>query len=1163
MRHLPFASAIAGLLLAAACGDNLHANQAPTIAAQAVTTAEDTPLTITVPATDPEGDAVTYQVTAPAHGTITGTAPDLTYTPAPDFHGDDSVLVRVSDGAAEAMAAITITVTPVNDPPVAGDDERAGTEDVEQMVLAATLLANDSDVDGDALTITGVAGATHGAVALVDDMITFTPEPNFGGDASFTYDVSDGAATATATVTLHLGAQNDPPVATGDAATTDEDVALTLMAAALLGNDTDLDGDTLDVTAVGDATGGTVALSGGVVVFTPTANFNGAAGFTYTVSDGAATDTATVAVTVTPVNDLPVTVADAAATDEDLALTLPAATLLANDSDVDGDALTITGVTAGTGGAVALAGTDVVFTPTADFNGAAGFTYSVSDGTATVTGAVVITVAPLNDAPIVVADAATTAEDVVLTLPAAALLANDSDVDGDALTITAVSGAAGGAVALAGATITFTPSANFNGAAGFSYTVSDGTSAVAGTVAVTVTPVNDPPVAVADSATTDEDLALTLPAATLLANDSDVDGDSLSITGVTAGTGGTVALAGTDVVFTPAANFNGPAAFTYTLSDGTTTAAGAVAVQVTAVNDPPLAGADAATTAEDVALTVPVATLLGNDSDADGDALSITGVTAGAGGTVALAGTDVVFTPTANFNGAAGFTYTVSDGTVASTGAVAVAVTPVNDAPVAVADAAGGYPNQPLVLAATTLTANDLDVDGDVLTVTAVANPTNGTVALTGGVVTFTPTADFEGAAGFDYTISDGALTATAAVSLTIAPPVCGDGLVAGGEVCDDGNTIAGDGCRADCAGFEVCGDGITDFATGEECDDGNTDPTDDCDACLLPEVVDQPPRVVSVASNCTTAASNTGRKIASDGGANFFVVLRCGRDVYVASTPDRGATWNPPVAVGITADEVAIEGGGVSGTVYVAAVSGGSALFVRSTDGGATWEAPVVLGPTFDAEVSIDALDRDVYVAVSNGPIEVFASHDLGSPGSWTSALVDQSNVFHDVIIDKVSGTIVIGSDDPSFYLSTSTDLGATFSAPVSAAGLAYFSDWTASNGNLYVVGTSSPSDNIDVIPLANPGAAYEVPGIANINTSQARAIDADPLGNAYVVSQLDDGTVQLDRMLLGAAAVDAADLRNYGPGTFPGVAALPNSRGAVVVFTRGTEVLVAVEAY
>ncbi len=202
---------------------------------------------------------------------------------------------------------------------------------------------------------------------------------------------------------------------------------------------------------------------------------------------------------------------------------------------------------------------------------------------------------------------------------------------------------------------------------------------------MTVTPVNDAPVAVDDSTSTAEDTAETI---TVLANDTDVDGDTLSVTGASVPAAhGTVAVnANGTLLFTPAANFNGTDTFSYTITDGNGgTASATVTVAVTPVNDAPVAVNDATSTPEDTAKSIAV---LANDTDPESDTLSVTAATvAPAHGTATISGTNVIFTPAANFNGTALISYTISDGNGGSASAqVTVTVTPVNDPPVAVND---------------------------------------------------------------------------------------------------------------------------------------------------------------------------------------------------------------------------------------------------------------------------------------------------------------------------------------------------------------------------------------------------------------------------------------------------------------------------------------------
>ena len=235
--------------------------------------------------------------------------------------------------------------------------------------------------------------------------MTFTPAANFNGAASFSYMATDGLATSnSATVTVNVAATNDAPVANNDTLAALEETPVTYTAAALLGNDTDVDGNPLAIAAVTSGAGGTAVLNeNGTVTFTPNANFNGAASFSYMATDGLATsNSATVTVNVAAVNDAPVANNDTlAALEETPRSPTRRRQLLGNDTDADGNPLAIAAVTSETGGTAVLNenGT-VTFTPAANFNGAASFSYTATDGLATSNSATVtVNVAATNDGP--------------------------------------------------------------------------------------------------------------------------------------------------------------------------------------------------------------------------------------------------------------------------------------------------------------------------------------------------------------------------------------------------------------------------------------------------------------------------------------------------------------------------------------------------------------------------------------------------------------------------------------------------------------------------------------------------------------------------------------------------------------------------------------------
>ncbi|QAB14303.1 cadherin-like domain-containing protein [Hydrogenovibrio thermophilus] len=683
-------------------------NDMPVAVDDSASTTEDTALTISAADmlsndSDIDGDTLSIDsFTQPANGTLVDNGDGtFSYTPNADYNGTDSFTYTVSDGnGGTDTATVNLTVTPDNDMPVAVDDSASTTEDTALTISAADMLSNDSDIDGDTLSIDSFTQPANGTlVDNGDGTFSYTPNADYNGTDSFTYTVSDGnGGTDTATVNLTVTPDNDMPVAVDDSASTTEDTALTISAADMLSNDSDIDGDTLSIDSFTQPANGTLVDNGdGTFSYTPNADYNGTDSFTYTVSDGnGGTDTATVNLTVTPDNDMPVAVDDSASTTEDTALTISAADMLSNDSDIDGDTLSIDSFTQPANGTLVDNGDGTFsYTPNADYNGTDSFTYTVSDGNGgTDTATVNLTVTPDNDMPVAVDDSASTTEDTALTISAADMLSNDSDIDGDTLSIDSFTQPANGTLVDNGdGTFSYTPNADYNGTDSFTYTVSDGNGGTdTATVNLTVTPDNDMPVAVDDSASTTEDTALTISAADMLSNDSDIDGDTLSIDSFTQPANGTLVDNGDGTFsYTPNADYNGTDSFTYTVSDGNGgTDTATVNLTVTPDNDMPVAVDDSASTTEDTALTISAADMLSNDSDIDGDTLSIDSFTQPANGTLVDNGDGTFsYTPNADYNGTDSFTYTVSDGNGGTdTATVNLTVTPDNDMPVAVDDSA-------------------------------------------------------------------------------------------------------------------------------------------------------------------------------------------------------------------------------------------------------------------------------------------------------------------------------------------------------------------------------------------------------------------------------------------------------------------------------------------
>jgi VCBS repeat-containing protein len=435
--------------------------------------------------TSPGGGALTAVLgTGVAHGTL-ALQPDgsFAYTPAAGYVGQDSFTYRASNGTTSSnLATVTITVNDTNRAPVAANDSYSTVQDTQLTVTQANgVLRNDTDADGDALTTQLVANVAHGSLALnANGSFIYMPAAGYSGPDTFSYRANDGAATSnTATVTINVSVANRPPVAANDSYSTAQDTQLTVAPGnGVLGNDTDTDGDPLTAQLVTDVAHGTLALNAnGSFVYTPTAGYSGSDTFTYRASDGTGTsNTATVTIAVSVGNRPPVAAADTYTTAQGAALTVPPPQgVLANDTDPDAGA-TLSASLAGAvsnGTLVLNPNGSFTYTPAPNFNGAATFSYTASDGTLTSAPAVVtITVTPVNGAPSFTSSPPTTASigtPYTYTMTA-------TDPDGGPLTFAAPTLPTWLAF-VPPATISGTPTAANAGVHNVIVTVSDGTAA--------------------------------------------------------------------------------------------------------------------------------------------------------------------------------------------------------------------------------------------------------------------------------------------------------------------------------------------------------------------------------------------------------------------------------------------------------------------------------------------------------------------------------------------------------------------------------------------------------------------------------------------------------------------------------------------------------------
>ncbi|MEM7528960.1 MAG: Ig-like domain-containing protein [Pseudomonadota bacterium] len=723
--------------------------------------------------TDGEGQTLTViEVTEPANGTaVVNDAGGITYTPDPDFFGMDSFLYTVSDGVGGTdVAAVKVNVIDANDPPEA-DAPLGDIVALDGQVLTFSIAPGFTDPNGDALTFAAsglpagvILNASTGEITGTLSNLASSGGPEMDGIYTVSATASDGALTSDP-VEFSITVNNPPPVANDDTFAGGSDGPV----GGLVGtNDVDPDGDPLTFSLVSGPSGGMLTFNeNGSFTYTPGAGTLSDS-FVYLLTDiDGGTDTATVTLNIDPSNTPPVAVDDTPTTAEDTAIVIP---VLSNDMDADGDLLSVTNVTAAANGVALLQPNGVIlYTPDPDFVGTDSFDYEISDGPggATDTATVTVTVTAVADAPIAADDDASTTEDTAVDID---VLANDSDPDaGDVLNVAVLGAAANGSVSVnSDGTVRYTPNADFTGTDMFTYTVGDGTGLFdQATVTVEVGSENDDPTPADDEATTDEEAAVVI---AVLANDSDPDGDPVSLVSAGDGSNGSTSVnADGTVTYTPDVDFFGTDSFTYVVEDGVGGSADAtVEVTVNPIQDAPLAADDMVGTAFQTPIVIDV---LANDSDPDGDAISVSAVGTSPDG-VAVLNEDgtITFTPNDGFFGDASFGYTITDGGLTDDAIVTVNVAePDNVAPVPAEISETTPEDTALNL---DLAAAAFDADGDAIVVSAVMSGGNGSVVIEAdGTVTYTPDADFFGADSFDYTIEDpfGA-SAIGTVNLSVTP---------------------------------------------------------------------------------------------------------------------------------------------------------------------------------------------------------------------------------------------------------------------------------------------------------------------------------------------------------------------------------------------------------
>ncbi|MCF2910808.1 Ig-like domain-containing protein [Pseudoalteromonas sp. DL2-H2.2] len=729
---------------------------------------------------DSEDSLSAVVVGEPQFGTLLLNADgSFTYSHDGSENHSDSFTYQVKDTAGELSQTRTValTINPLADAPVTLDDTLTVTEDTPNTL---DLLENDFDAENDMVAASAavVTEPQLGSYTITNGKLTYTPNENATGQDTLTYTVKDAAGNTSkvATLTISIVAVNDQPVAKGATLTVEEDTPSDELDVRTLSSDIEDTHPQGEVVLSVLPSKGVVTVNqeSGKLVYTPNANATGSDAFSYTIADseGLVSEPVEVIVNIGAVNDRPVADGDSVTLNEDETGTL---NILDNDTDVEDQGFNGANVMLedkGNGaGAYELADVTVLadgqleITPKADVNGSLSFTYTLmdSEGLSSEPATVNIDITPVNDAPVAVDNTAQLEEEGSYEVN---VLGDDYDVDAndqlDPGSVTVVAQPQSGQVTVTeSGAIVYVPNANFNGLDTFTYTVKDAAGAVSNEalVTMTVTPVNDAPVADAQVLNVSEDGSVLI---TLTATDIDADALSYQIVqGVNSGT--LTQQSDNSWLYTPNADFNGEDSLQFVAFDGQAESEPVqVTLNVTAVNDAPvITGTPATGVDQDTAYRfTPDAT------DLDGDSLTFSienqpvwaNFDTQSGTLSGTPGRDDV----GNY---ANIVISVADGELsASLPAFTIEVGYVNAKPVA--QTMQVFVDED---ASTSFSAPVSDPDQDSLSITVTQQPASGTLSVQGTLFSYIPGANFNGADSFSYVVNDGEMNSDEAqVSITV-----------------------------------------------------------------------------------------------------------------------------------------------------------------------------------------------------------------------------------------------------------------------------------------------------------------------------------------------------------------------------------------------------------
>jgi hypothetical protein len=598
----------------------------------------------------------------------------------------------------------------LGDGPLGTPDRYAVASDKTLSIAAPGFLANDIDLNGEALTAVSIQdNVDHGTLAaFADGSFTYTPDAGYTGPDSFAYRMRDASNNFSDPVLVTidvLPASNRTPIGTPDIYAMLADTTLAVAASGFLANDIDLDGEAIIAVSIQDNVdhGSLAAFADGSFTYTPDPGYTGVDSFVYRMRDASNnfSEPVTVTIQISEGNRVPIGVADQYAVRINTPLSVAAPGFLANDVDLDGEALSAVSIQDNVdhGSLAAFADGSFTYTPDAGYTGPDSFSYRMRDASNNFSDPILVTltVLPAGVLPVGTPDLYLVPTDRTLSIAAPGFLANDIDLNGEALSAVSIADNVdhGTLAAFADGSFTYTASAGYVGTDSFTYRMRDASNNFSDPILVTIEVLpaaNRTPIGTPDAYAMLANKTLTVVARGFLINDIDPDGEVISAVSIQDNVdfGTLAAFADGSFTYTPDAGFVGTDSFAYRMRDASNNFSDpiTVTIEVYAGNRTPIGIPDQYAVLTNGSLSIVAPGFLANDVDLDGEAISAVSIADNVdhGSLAAFADGSFTYTPAPGFSGADGFAYRMRDASNNFSDPVPVVISVINPAAACVAN---------------------------------------------------------------------------------------------------------------------------------------------------------------------------------------------------------------------------------------------------------------------------------------------------------------------------------------------------------------------------------------------------------------------------------------------------------------------------------------------